>query len=110
MLKQLKHMLWLEMVNFYGINTVRHSKDSSDRKKSAIMGVALLLVLASIAFSIVSIVYSAIQENLLEPIPGYIIAFACLLTMVFDIFKTGGTLFNKNHENIVFSIRISPPK
>lgn len=106
MLKQLKHMLWLEMVNFYGINTVRHSKDSSDRKKSAIMGVALLLVLVSIAFSIVSIVYSAIQENLLEPIPGYIIAFACLLTMVFDIFKTGGTLFNKNHENIVFSIPI----
>ena len=106
MLKQLKHMLWLEMVNFYGINRVRYSKDSSDRKKSAVMGVALLLVLFSISFSIVSIVYSAIHENLLVPIPGYIIAFACLLTMVFDIFKTGGTLFNKNHENIVFSIPI----
>jgi len=106
MLKQLKHMLWLEMVNFYGINRVRYGKDSSDRKKSAVMGIALLLVLFSISFSIISIVYSAIHENLLTPIPGYIIAFACLLTMVFDIFKTGGTLFNKNHENIVFSIPV----
>ena len=99
MMKAVKHLLWLNFVNLFGINEARHSKDK--KKKNQLVALACVYIFLGCALIVYSgiIAYSLILFGSRDTIPVYLVTVISLIAFAFSVFRAGPWLFsNKSYE------------
>ena len=102
MIKAVKHLTWLNFINFLGINEARYSKDGKKKRQLIILGIAYLLLGGMLVVYSGLIAYSLVLFGVQEIIPVYLATVISLLGFLFSVFRAGPWLFaNKAYEMLI---------
>ena len=104
MLTQSKILTALELKNLFGLNTLRHTKDKSVKKKAVLLGVAWVMLIVMVAGYVGGLVYGLSYLGMGSIAPAYLTMISSLIIFAFGIFKTGGVIFNRNGYDILSSL------
>jgi len=107
MLKQIKTLTKLQLMNLYGINVYRYSKDKNAKKKSRFMALMYVAVGFMLCTYIGGTVYGYAYMGMSDIIPTYLIMLCSVFALFFSIFKAGGVIFQKNSYEILCSLPLS---
>ncbi len=107
MIKQIKLLSRLQLLNIFGINKLRNSKDKSDKIRFFISLTGILIVIATSAALVYMMFSSYCKAGLGFLVPTYLYVFVSLLTLIFTIFKAGTILFSVKDYDILISLPIS---
>ncbi len=107
MLKQIGVLMKLELCNLWGLNVLRHTKDSGEKKKSMALAAAFCLVFVVLMGYVGGLCYGLIYLGAAEVVPAYLIFIASILTLAFGIFKAGGILFKKQGYDMISAMPLS---
>ena len=107
MIKQIKNLIKLQLVNLYGMNVFRFTKDKKEKmRKRGLAFVYVLLIIMACGY-IGTTTFGYIFIGLAEMIPAYLIMLSSLLILFLSIFKVGSVIFQKNAYDILCSLPIS---
>ena len=107
MIKQIKHLVKLQLVNLYGINVFRFTKDKTEQKKKIALAAAYVLLIVMGIFYVSGLTYGYIILGLSDMVPAYLIMISSLLILFFSFFKAGSVIFQRNAYDILASLPIS---
>ncbi len=95
----LKALITLKLRSLFGINRLLHTKDPKEKRKTGLLSVIWLLLLAMVCFYVGSLTYALVSLGLAEIVPAYLGVMASALILFFGIFKAGYQIFNpQNHD------------
>ena len=107
MIKQIKDLTKLQLVNLYGMNVFRFTKDKKEKtRKRALTILAVFLIIMACGYIGMS-TFGYVLIGLAEMVPAYLIMLSSLLILFFSIFKAGSVIFQKNAYDILGSLPIS---
>lgn len=104
MLARIKLMAALELKNLFGLNTLRHTKDQSVKRRALLLGIAWLMLIAMVLFYVGGLTYGLVYLGLGGIAPAYLAVIASMIILAFGIFKAGGVIFNRNGYDILTSL------
>ena len=104
MLAQSKLLTALEMKNLFGLNTLRHTKDRSIKKRSILLGIVWAMLILMLASYVSGLAYGLIYLGMGSIVPAYLTMIASFIIFAFGIFKTGGVIFNRSGYDILSSL------
>lgn len=107
MYREISLLLKLELCNFWGINVLRHNKDRKEQRKGIAMAVLLAVVVLVLGGYVGGLCYGLIYLGIGEVIPAYLMMLGSIITLMFGIFKTGGTIFRKQGYEVLSSLPLS---
>lgn len=107
MLAQIKLLTALELKNLYGLNTLRHTKDRSAKKKALLLGIAWAMVIIMVVGYVGGLVYGLTYLGMGSIVPAYLTMISSVIIFAFGIFKTGGVIFNRNSYDILSSLPLT---
>lgn len=103
-LKQLVALIKLQMLNLYGINVYRNTKDPKEKRKKFWMGIAYAVVAIMMMFYVGGMSYGYVYLGLADILPAYLIMLTSLIILMFSIFKAGDIIFQKNFYDMLASL------
>lgn len=95
MLRQIGVLMRLELCNLWGLNVLRHIKDSKEKKKSIALMIAFCLVFVVLMGYVGGLCYGLIYLGAAQVVPAYLIFIASILALAVGIFKAGSMLFKR---------------
>lgn len=107
MTEQWKHLFKIELLQKYGLNEARYSKDKSKKRKLALLGFCYILI------SIMLIVYVCLgafglcaigAEEILMP---YLFAITSMIIFFFSVFRAGSVIFQMETYELLISLPVS---
>lgn len=101
---QSKLLAALELKNLFGLNTLRHSKDKSVKRRAVLLSAAWVLVICMVFGYVGALAYGLVILEMGSIVPAYLTLIASLLILAFGIFKAGGVIFNRNGYDILTSL------
>ena len=101
---QLKALVKLQLVNLYGINVYRNTKDPKEKRKKFFMGIAYAVVAIMMMCYVGGLSYGYVYIGLADILPAYLIMLTSLIILFFSIFKAGDIIFQKNFYDIITSL------
>ena len=105
MIKQMNHLIKLQLRNIFGINVFRFSKDKKEKKKKSILAITYLFLVVMAAFYVSTTVYGYIMLGLEEMVPAYLIMLSSFIILFFSVFKAGDIIFQKNaHDDLAENV------
>ena len=104
MLRQSKLLAALELKNLFGLNTLRHTKDRSVKKRSILLGIVWTMLILMVASYVSGLAYGLIYLGMGSIVPAYLTVIASFIIFAFGIFKTGGVIFNRSGYDILSSL------
>ena len=104
MLAQIKLLTALELKNLYGINTLRHTKDKSVKKRTILLSIVWAMLILMIASYVGGLAYGLIYLGMGSIVPAYLTMISSFIIFAFGIFKTGGVIFNRSGYDILSSL------
>lgn len=107
MTKQLNSLIKLELVNLYGRNAARYTKDQSVRRRNRLLTGTWIFLILMLVFYLGGFSYGLIILGLQDIVPTYLLTLTMLILFVFGVFKAGGVLFRKNGYDIFSSLPIT---
>ena len=107
MIKQIKHLVKLQLVNLYGINVFRFTKDKTEKKKKIALAAVYVLLILMAVFYVSGLTYGYSILGLADMVPAYLIMISSLLILFFSFFKAGSVIFQRNAYDILASLPIS---
>ncbi len=107
MRKQIFRLCRLQLINLFGFNEFRHTKDKT--KKARYIGLALvwLFLIVMAVFYVGALSYSLGFMGMADVIPMYLYAVASLLILFFSFFKAGSTIFSVKGFDLLLSLPVS---
>lgn len=93
MLRQIKLLARLRLINFFGINEARYGKDKKRWRLIAMLAVYALLALVMMAYAGL-ISYGLVLLGAGESVPLCLAAVSCVVVLVFTLLRAGATLFD----------------
>lgn len=107
MLKQIRLLTNLHVLNLFGFNEFKHTKDTKKRHRAmAMAAVYALLILILVAY-VALLSYGLIAIGLGEIVPLYLFTITSLLILFFSIFKAGSVIFQMRTYESLISLPIS---
>lgn len=108
-MNELMALLKVQVLAFFDINTALHTKDKGTRRKRLLLSGLMLLSMAMImgmsfgySFMLADALKKSGMAELLEYVPGLMMASACLATFFTTIYKTHGVLVGlKDYDQIM---------
>ena len=107
MIKQIKQLVKLQLVNLYGMNVFRFTKDKAEKKKKIALAAAYGLLILMTVFYVSGLTYGYVIIGLGDMVPAYLIMISSLLILFFSFFKAGNVIFQRNAYDILASLPIS---
>lgn len=107
MLRQISLLSGLQLVNLFGINEVRHTKDSGKKKRFLGMAVLWTLLGGMLLSYVCMFSYGMTRIGMTETIPVYLYTVVSLLLLVFNFFKAGSIIFQKSSYEMLVSLPVS---
>lgn len=105
-MRQIKILSKLELINFFSLNVIRHSRDKKSKKTAIALGITLGFVLAVAMFYIGGLCYGYIKLGAEEIVPVYIVFLSSVFTLLFCVFKAGKIIFKEGCYDILVSMPI----
>ena len=102
-LKQLVALIKLQMLNLYGINVYRNTKDPKEKRKKFWMGIAYAVVAIMMMFYVGGMSYGYVYLGLAGILPAYLIMLTSLIILMFSVFTAGDVFFQKNFYDMLAS-------
>ncbi len=103
----MKALIKLELCNLFGLNVFRFSRDKKARRKSALLLVLWIALLALMFFYVGGLAYGLLFLGLGQIIPAYLTVLSSLLIFVFGILKAGGAIFRREGYDILCALPVS---
>lgn len=107
MLKQIKLLSAVQLVNLFGWNEVRYTKDKGKRINFLGLGAVWLMLLIMLAGYVAVLSYGYVISGMAEIIPGYLFTITSLLMLFFTFFKSGSVIFNMKSYEMTMSFPVS---
>ena len=99
MLGQIKQLTCIGLINIFGINEVRHTKDSGKKQRFALLASVWIFLAVLFIFYMLVLSTAYIQMGLADVIPMYFYTAASMIILLFSIYKAGDMVFSlKNYE------------
>lgn len=107
MLRQIRQLSHVQLLNLFGINEIRHTKDK--KKKARYVGLALvwLLLILMMLFYMTILSAALVQIGLAEIVPKYLFMITSLIILFFALFKAGSVIFQMNTYEMMVSLPVS---
>lgn len=96
MRRQIEILIRLELMNLFGRNVLRHTRDPKARRKGRLMALAYALVILVMAFYMGAMAYGLSLLGAGAVVPPYLAALSGIFIFLFGTFTAGGTLFRRN--------------
>ena len=107
MLRQIRLLLGCQLINLFGLNEVRHTKDK--KKKARFMGLSIVWILLGIM--LVSYVgglsYLLIKMEMEQVVPEFLFAATSIIILFFSFFKAGNVIFQMNSYEVLITFPVS---
>ncbi len=107
-------LLKVQVLAFFDINAAFHAKDKGERRKKLLLSGLMLLSMAMImgmsfgySFMLADALKKAGMTELLEYVPGLMMASACLATFFTTIYKTHGVLVGFRDYDQIMSLPVT---
>lgn len=107
-------LLKVQVLAFFDINAAFHAKDKGERRKKLLLSGLMLLSMAMImgmsfgySFMLADALKKAGMTELLEYVPGLMMASACLATFFTTIYKTHGVLVGFRDYDQIMSLPVA---
>ena len=107
MLKQIRLLSGVQLINLLGINEARYTKDSGKRKRFLGMAVVWSLLAVTLLGYVCALAYGLVQIGMADTIPAYLYTVVSLIILVFTFFKAGSVIFQKNSYEMLVSLPVS---
>ncbi len=106
MMRQIRVLSKLELMNIFSINTFRHTKDKKAKKTGMVLGIiiGILMVLAMVYVG--GMCYGYVKLGAEEIIPAYIVLLSSVFILLFCAFKAGKIIFKESCYDILVSMPI----
>jgi len=103
----LKTLTILELRNLYGLNVLRHTKDTKEKRKKIALSCIMILAILILLSYVGGLSFGLIYLGLPQVVPAYLVLIASMLILFLGIFKAGSMLFHQNGYDILCSLPIS---
>lgn len=107
MSKQVLRLCRLQLINLFGMNELRYTKDQSKRAHAIGLGIVGLFVIAMAVLYVGAFSYGLAVIGMADIIPLYLYAVSSLLILIFSFFKAGSTLFSVKGFDLLVSLPVS---
>lgn len=107
MINQVIQLSRLQLVNLFGLNELRYTKDKAKRARYIGLGVAWLIVILMVVGYVGGLAFGMVFLGLADIVPLYLYAIASLLILVFSFFKAGSVLFSMKGYEMLVSLPVS---
>lgn len=108
MIRDLRGLLKIQFLRFFGINEILHSRDRKKQGSVILMAFCYLMAAAVLMLYAGAIAYALYMLGMSELIPSYLLVITSLVILVFTIFKTNGILFGANDFELLSALPLSP--
>ena len=105
--RQIRLLAKVQLVNLFGINEVRHTKDKKKQARFVGLGVLWLFLVLMIIFYVAAFSFGFVLLGMEEIVPMYLFAITSLIILFFSIFKAGSVIFQMNTYEILVSLPVS---
>lgn len=102
--KQLIALTKVQLINMYGINVYKNIKDTKEKKKKLLLGLAYVILIIALMGYVGIMSYGYVYIGLGDILPAYLIMMASIIILCFSVFKAGDTIFQKNSYDIISSL------
>ena len=106
MMRQIKILSKLELINFFSLNEIRHNKDEKTKKTHILLTVTIGFLLIMAMSYVAGLSYGLIKIGAKEIVPIYIVFLSSLFTLLFCAFKAGKIIFKESCYDILSSMPI----
>lgn len=107
MISQVLKVCRLQLVNLFGINEFRYTKDKSKKTRSTGLAVVWVLLIIMVIGYVGAFAYGLILLEMEDIVPMYLYAVASLLILIFSFFKAGSVLFSMKGYEMLVSLPVS---
>lgn len=107
MIRKFWILLKIQMLGFFGINRMMHSREKNQKRQVVIMGVAWLCVFAVFLMYSALVSYGCAKMGAAHILPVFMLTVSSLITMVLTFFKVNGLLFSFKDHDMVMSLPVS---
>lgn len=102
MWRQIKLLSYVQLVNLFGLNEARYSRDTKKRKRLITMACLYAFVILMMAFYIGGLAYGFVVIGAGEIIPLYLSLVGSIVILFFTIYWAGPVIFNlKTYDNTI---------
>ena len=108
MMRQIKLLTWLKLVNLFGFNEARHSREKKKKAKLVAM-LALYAVLTLIMMAYVGLMcFGVVKLWAGSAVPLCLAVLSCLVVLVFTVLRAGPVLFETGDYEMLISLPLRP--
>ena len=107
MIKQIMKLTGIQLVNLFGINEVRFSKDKKKRARYVGLAFVWLLLCLWLAGYVSLLTVGFLKIGMGELVPAYLFAITSLLMLFTTFLKAGSVIFQMNTISLFFSLPVS---
>lgn len=105
--RQIRLLAKIQLINLFGINEVRHTKDKKKQARFVGLGVIWLLLVLMVIFYVAAFAFGFVLLGMEEVVPMYLYAVTSLIILFFSLFKAGSVIFQMNTYEILVSLPVS---
>ena len=107
MMNQVIQLSRLQLINLFGINELRYTKDKTKKARYIGIGCIWLVLILMVIGYIGGLAYGFVFLGLADIVPLYLYALASLLILVFSFFKAGSVLFSMKGYEMMVSLPVT---
>lgn len=107
MRKQIRQLTAVQLINLFGWNEVRYTKDKKKKARYAGLAFAWLLVVAMLVVYVGILAAAYVKMGMGEVIPMYLFMVSSLVILCFTFFKAGSVIFQMNTCEMLMSLPVS---
>lgn len=107
MVKQIRQLSRVQLLNLFGINEVRYTKDRKKKARYAGLAIVWLLLILMLLFYVTILSAALIQIGLADIVPKYLFMITSLVILFFTFFKAGSVIFQMNTYEMMVSLPVS---
>ena len=106
MMRQIRVLSKLELMNIFSINHFRYTKDKKAKKTGIVLGIIIgILIVLAMAY-VGAMCYGYVKLGAGEIIPAYIVLLSSVFILLFCAFKAGKIIFKESCYDILVSMPI----
>lgn len=106
MMRQIKVLSKLELINFFSLNVFRYTKDRKAKRTSTFLGITVGILMVMVMTYVGGLCYGFCKLGAEEIVPAYLVFLSSIFALLFCGFKAGKIIFKEGCYDILVSMPI----
>ena len=107
MLRHIQILTSLQLCNLFGLNEIRHTKDTKRKQNFTLLSCAWILLIVMLIFYIAMMSTGLCILKMTEIIPTYLYMISSIIILFFSFFKAGSMIFQMKYFDMTISLPVS---